>query len=726
MVVVGFRATSDFGPDERFQVSFDGEGGIIPPPPDPSIGPFVDSAGGPGVANIRFSEEDATTPWYTSTQYNSFYDSVSNKTFVARECFFVGPSKRFVRVQAFDHATGLWGRSYNVGSQSALNNDDHGAPSIAMNADGRLVCAWGNHDGNYELAVSTNVRDEKTWTAASDMTGNYTYPHLVLLPSGTMICLMRKHFAPGTGGYAAGAKILAYRPITFAGAVATVAAEVTVGDFGNDSRWYQGNAILREDGLIHQVATRAPFDDSVRLDAYYYKIDIANLKLISVGGAEMAFPVTLAWMNANARIYTTAGGNTSNTPAFAFDTDGRRHVLTHEGGTTDGGGSDAAPQTLKYLLAGASDTAFVGPTDVGSSTQRYNSEALCPLPAGKMRMLWNKDKNALNIRGGSTVGKELAAGAAATAFGEEFTLMEHDQTRLPLSAVVATKDAHADIRALWAEIGADSQDATADERRVYAWGDSGMKSRVKPAYVAPPAFTGDGFWIDLHDTAHVFSDAGGTVPATEGQEILRIKDGKDNANVLVGTGGTAPILRKIGGQLALGFGGASVGSRFARQSAKVWTPNNGFMCTGIFRHWMPSTVSLTLASLDAGVGFARVATLVNTNGRQIRAIAFNGTSSTICASGASEFEYQNDYIVQSFTVGANLHLYVNNALVQTLPITGGLLNASSVALTVGATSASTPTGFFMGACFGLMFRSDDQTEQMRADDYAWALTQLPN
>lgn len=723
MAVVALRGTDDFGPDERFQVSFEEGGGEGPPPPDPSMGPFVDVDSG---AVMRFSEEDATTPWYPSTQYSAFYDSVSNKTFVARETFAVGSNKRFVRVQTFDHSSGLWGRSYNVGEPSDLNNDDHGAPSIALNADGRIVVAWGNHDGDFELAVSTNVRDEKTWSGAGLLVGRYTYPHLVLLPSGTMICLLRCDFAPGTGGFANGAKTLVYRPITFAGAVATVLTEVQVGNFGNNSRWYQGHAILRPDGFVHQVATRAPYDDSVRLHAYYFKLDIPNLKMISITGTEMAFPVTDAWMTANTRIYTTTGGNTSNTPAFVFDTDGRKHVLTHEGGTTDGGGSDAAPQVLKYLIAGAADTSFVGPTDVGDSTQRYNSEALCPLPGGKMRILWNKDKNDLNIRGGSTVGKELPAGAAATELGEEFTLMEHDQTRFPLSAVIAPKDAHADIRALWCEIGADSQDATADERRVYAWGDSGMKSRSKPAYVAPPAYTGDGFWIDLHDTAHVFSDVGGTVPATEGQEILRIKDGKDNANVLIGLTGSAPHLRRVGRQWALGFGGSTSGSRYARQAAKVWTPNNGFMCTAIFRHWMNTTTSLTLASLDAGIGQPRVATLVNTNGRQLRSIAFNGTTSTIVAGGASEHIYMQDYIVQSFTVGANIHLYANNVLVQTLPISGGLLNASSVALTIGATSAASPGGFFMGVCFGLIFRSDDQTSQMRADDYAWALTQLPN
>lgn len=672
-----------------------------------------------------FSLESASTAWYTSTQFNALYDAAVDKTFVAHEVFFISPSKRFSRVKAFNHVSGLWGKEWNVGAQSVLNNDDHGCPAIALNADGRLVCAWGNHDGNFHLAVSANPHDEKVWVAAADLVGSYAYPHPVLLQNGTMVILMRKDFAPGTGGFGAGAKTFVYRPVTFVGSVATIGAEVNIGDLGNDSRWYQGNGILRPDGLIHQVATRADYNDNVRMNAYYYKIDIANQKLISVSGSEMAFPVTNAWMDANCKIYTTPGGQTSNTPAFAFDTDGRRHVLTHEGGTTDGGGGNAAPQTLKYLIADAGATSFVGPVDVGASTQRYNSETLCPLSGGKMRMLWNKDKNNLNLRGGSVMMKELAKGAAAGAFGPEITLMEHDVAggRGALSAVVSPLFADEDIRALWCEIGTTAADATAGEKRQYAWGDSGMKAKPIAPFIAPTA--GEGFFIDLHDNSKVFSDAGMTTVCPIDTEILRIADGFGDADVLIGTPGSGPILRKIGGRLALGFGGASSGARYARSAAKQWSLGNGYMFTAIMRHWMPSTQSLTLASLDAGVGNARVATLVNTNGRQIRAIAFNSTTSTIAAGGAADHEYMNDYIVQSYTIGANIHLYVDGALVQTLPISGGVINASSVAYTIGAVSAPTASGFFMGACFGAILRTGEQSLATRDADYNWALSQLP-
>lgn len=696
----------------------------------PFASPFGGDVAAPDVPfsnSLYVASEDATTPWYTSTQFNAFYDAAVDKTFMAQEVFFPPPSKRFAKVRAFDHATGLWGDAWSAGPESQVANDDHGAPSIALNADGRLVCSWGNHDGDFRLSVSLNAHDEKTWGTSVLLTGRYAYPHLVLLPSGTMICLLRKD-VPAGGTYPAGAKILVYRPITFVGSVPTVGAEVVVGDLGNDSRWYQGNCYLRPDGYIHQVATRADYNDTVRLNAYYYKIDIAGQRLLSINDTAVAFPVTNTDMTNTFKIYTTAGGNTSNTPAFVFDASGRKHVLTHEGGTADAGGTDAAPQTLKYLIAAAAGTSFVGPTDVGASTQRYNAETIVPMSDGGVRMLWNKDKNNLNIRGGAVQYRDLAAGAAASTFGPEKTLMDHDTVngRGPLSAVVTPLFADSDIRALWSEIGTTSNDSGAGERRVYAWGDAGMKAKAKPSLILPPALTGDGFWIDLSDLSDIFADVGMTTPPADLAEILRIRDAFGTGNILVGTAGTTPILDKIGGQNCIRFGGASSGSKFMRQAAKVWTTGNGFMCTAIFRHWMNTTSSRTLLSLDAGVGNARVATLANANGKQLRAIGFSGTVSTILASAASEYEYGNDYILQAYTVGSNLHMYVNGNLVQTSAIGGGALNASSVALTLGGTSETTPTGFFTGACFGAVFRTGHQTTQMRDSDLAWARTQLPN
>lgn len=688
------------------------EGGNLVVGPDGNFSP-----------SLFFGSGDATTPWYTSTQYSALYDAAVDKTFISSEELFPPPSKRFARVRAFDHATQTFGLSYATGAEGYIADDDHGAPAIALNVDGRIIACWGNHDGNWRVASSLNPHDEKTWSAPQDLVGRYAYPHLVLLPSGTMIVLMRKDFPPGTGGFAAGAKSLVYRPLTFSGSTITIGAEVNIGDMGNDSRWYQGTAILRPDGYIHQVCTKADYNDTVRLNAYFYRIDIAGARLLNLAGTAVAFPITAAAMEATFKIYTTGGSNTSNTPAMAYDTNGRAHVITHEGGTTDGGGGSAAPQVVKYLIGAAG--AWVGPTDIGASTQRYNSECIIPMPDGSVKALWHKDKLNLNIRGGSCQCRILASGQPASAFGAEFTLMDPASGRGALSACIPVKDADQDIRALWAEIGTSSADSAAGERRLFAYGDSGMKANPKPAYVAPLPLVGDGICVDLSDNSRCFTDVGKTTLAVDGDTILKITDKLGSVNELTGAAGTGPIMETIGGQRCLRFGGASVGARFISGAAKAWSAGNGFMATTIMRHWMPTTASLTAASLDAGVGNARVATLCNTNGKQIRAIAFNATASTIVGGAASDHPYAQDYIVQAYTVGANIHLYVNGVLVQTLPISGGVVNASSVILRLGAAAAPTPTGFFMGAIFGFLLRTGEQTLAMRDADLAWARSQLP-
>jgi hypothetical protein len=671
-----------------------------------------------------FGADGQTTSWYTSTQFNALYAPAVNKTFVAQEAFFPPPSKRFSRVRSFDHTTGKWGRAIATGAESFMQDDDHGCPSIALNADGRIVVCWGNHDGNFHLACSTNPYDETSWVAAADLVGAYAYPHLVLLPDNSMVVMLRKNFAVGTGGFTNGAKVLVYRSLTFSGSTITVGAEVTIGDLGDDSRWYQGNAYLRPDGYVHQVCTRANFNDDVRLNAYYYRIDFANQRFLSITDVAVAFPITQTNMTNTFKVYSTGAGNTSNTPALAFDTSNRVHLMTHEGGTTDGGGGNAAPQDVKYLI-GTPGVGFTAPAIIGASTQRYNSECIIPYNDGRMRAIWHKDKNNLNLRGGAVQYRELPASGGTSDFGPEITLMDHDvaNSRPALSASVAVNNANAEIRALWCEVAPSSTDAYATEKHLYAWGDGGLKKNTKPSFIIPTTFTGDGFFLDLHNSNTVFKDTGMTLNAGVGEEILKITDGRGGGNILTGTAGTSPLLETIGGQLCLRYGGQSVGARYITGPSKAWT-NGGFMCTTIIRHWQPTTTSLNVVSMDAGTGNVRLATPLNVNGRQIRATSFNSTTSVVPGTGALAAPYANDYIVQSYTVGNVLNLYVNGVFQQSLSMAGPV-NTGSVILRLGATAAPTAASFYMGVIFGMVLRQGEQTTQMRDDDYQWALTQLP-
>lgn len=668
-----------------------------------------------------WGDEGHTSAWYNSSQFNSFYDAVGNKTYVAYETIFQAPVKRLVHVRVYDHATNLWGQPVGVGAASALANDDHGVPAIAMNADGRIVISWGNHDGNFHLSISTNVRDITQWTNPGDLTGAYAYPHLVLMPDNSMIVLLRKNFAPGTGGFAAGAKVFVYRPLTFVGATITIGAEVTIGDLGNDSRWYQGNAYLRGDNLVHQVCTKANFNDDWRRNAYYYKIDIPNQRLVALDGTLAAFPVAAATMEgASFKVFSTTSPNTSNTPGFAFDTNGRAHILICEGDTSDGGvGAQATPQDVKHLVT--SGTVFQTPVIIGTSTHRYNGYTVVPNADGSVECYWSKDPANINIRGGSIVKRKLLANQPSTAFKNEQRVADKDAARGALDSPVTVKDAHADLSVLWFERPTDSLDASAVDQRKFGWGASGVKAKTRPSLILPPNLTGDGFWLDLSDLTRVFSDLGVT-QAVKGDVVKQVND-RFGTNNFTQSGSVGPFLDKLGDQWGLKFTGASAGTRYLTGPNKAWT-NGGYMVTLILRHWEPSTISQDPLSYEAGAGNVRLGK-INVNGPQLRAQAFNGTVSTLIGTGASGAPYGTDYIIQAYTIGSTEYLYVNGVLRDSSAITGGPINTGSVIMRLGASAAGTPANFFMGMIFGCVFRSGEQTTTMRDNDLAWAQTQLP-
>ncbi|TIL36230.1 BNR-4 repeat-containing protein [Mesorhizobium sp.] len=669
-----------------------------------------------------FSNDGHTSAWYTSTQYNSLYDAISNKTFVAYETVFMG-AFRLVRVRAYDHATGTWGRSYNVGANSAVNDDDHGVPGLAMNADGRLVVSWGNHNADFKLAISTNPRDETLWTAAPPLVGAYTYPHLVLLADNSMVCLIRKTYNNGQGGFTIDNNgVLVYRVLTFVGTAITVGAEVYVGDLGNDSRWYASTAILGGDGLIHQACSRSNAFDTERLHAYYYKIDIPNQRLVSFGGVNAPFPVTLATMNASFRIYETPAGETSNTPAFCFDAAGRSHVVTHEG-HKDGGGDPYFPMDVKHMIGAAG--VFSAAATIGVTASKYNAEGVAPIAAGGVRVLWSVDGfPELEQRGGDIVYRDLAAGGSSAAFGPQTTLLAQDAGRGALDSPVTVKDAHSDIRGLFMERAPDALRSSANDQRCYAWGDKGMRpGRVRP-FVVPKALTGDGFWIDLSDTASMFSDLGAT-RAQIGDNVKQINDKFGTGNILSNAGATAPFLNRVANQHCLKFDAAGNGTRYLTGASKAWAAG-GYMTTAVFRPFSTSAASRNLLSLDEGGGLPRVAVPINYNSEQMRATAYHTTTGTTVSGGATDAKYGQDYIVQSYTIGTTLFLYVNGVLVASSAITGGAINAIAVLMRLGASAGAAPAGFFNGLLTGMIHRVGEQTTQMRDADYAWALAQLPS
>lgn len=667
--------------------------------------------GGAAIDPIErfFSADGSTQSWYAgATQFNAVYDATSDKTFIAFQSFYIPTSKRFCRVIAYNHTTKKFGEAYALDISPIGADDDHDVSSIAINGDGRLVVSWGNHNGNFKLAVSTNARDESSWTIASDLVGAYTYPHLVRLANGSVSVFIRKQVAPGTP-YAAGASILVTRNITFSGAAATIGSEVEVGNLGNDSRWYQGHAYMRPDGFIHQVCTRSNYADGYRKNIYYYKIDVANQQLINFDGSvTRSWPVSGADMESYFKVWSSDPSTslTGNIPPLAFDAAGRAHTVAHEGPTTGGGSSSVSDQDIKYLIGESG--VFSAAVNVAVTTQRYNSSQVVPQAGGVMRLYWTEDMRTEKARGGSIRYRDLPSGGAATDFGPAITVMEQSASRPSLDGVAVVLDGKSDLRAIWQEIGQTSADTNGKDKRLYAFGDGGFIYKPAPQFVDPPAFTGEGFFINLNDISTIFSDAAGTVPAVAG-DVIRVLN-EVNGNQFTGAAATGMALDFIGNRYCL-----RNYSRYLTGPSKSWTAGSGFACTMLIRHWMESTAANQIVGMDAGSGNTRLASF-SSNGPQLRSIAFRSTTGYTAATGAAAAPYGNTYALQAFTDGDTNKLRVNGVDIASAAM-GGAMNTGSVLARIGASAVASPSEFFKGAIFGIIFRAGPQDGAVLEGDY---------
>lgn len=104
-------------------------------------------------------------------------------------------------VSEYDIATKKYTRT-QVHAAGAPTVDDHNHPGLALNNDGKLVCAATGHNGTVNIKVSTNVGDSTAWGGAVTPTDgtDTSYCWLFNLASvganGTLCCFTRKDGLP--------------------------------------------------------------------------------------------------------------------------------------------------------------------------------------------------------------------------------------------------------------------------------------------------------------------------------------------------------------------------------------------------------------------------------------------------------------------------------------------------------------------------------------------------
>lgn len=443
------------------------------------------------IDSYRFGQQ-APTPFYandimTGTGWVSAYWPAAfhhdSKTYIIWQ--FVGSAdgipvntRKGASIATYDHTAGVWSDRYTAFNFS-LTNDNHGVPSMVVDADGYVHCFGGAHSDPLKYSVSTNADDITKWTRQPDISGSTTYPHPVLV--GSTIYLF------GRDDSDSNQRVLTLRTATPVAGVATFSAAASILDLGADSRVYMTEAYAIGT-KIHFTASRADAADTVRKHVYYLIYDTTTGDVSnydeSVTVAAVDLPVDLTTANASFRIFDS-GSNDGAMPSFAFDTSGNAHVVFCDG--------TSSPYPMKHMmLSGGSWTSpetIASVADLAPGLGPVTTFSLVQGASGTMQVWYPSSGNMTRL-----------VRSSAGVWGSEETIVSAGTFNL--ASNVAVLNAHADLRVVFSENVGSAVDANAERLKLYAYGDSGFIHAIDAAEVDP-------FWESV-----VFLSAGGARDAS--------------------------------------------------------------------------------------------------------------------------------------------------------------------------------------------------------------------
>lgn len=398
-----------------------------------------------------FADDGCTRAFYSATTPPAFHDDVSNTTWFSWEAWDF--STRLLKVRTYNHTTGV-GTAPVTAIVSPMVDDDHGAPSMCMDAEGHVHIFGCSHGTPIYHASTLNPRDPSAWSSPITLAaGTYAHPYLV---DGTLYVFLRE----GSNE----AHLRMQKTTALAGGVPTFATSIVLGDMGSGARWYQGSgAVVGTD--IHMLATREPSAGLMRRDVYYLIYDTltGNIRNFdgSVAIASANYPVTVATLNASFRLVNqTDAGTDGNIPQLAI-VDGVSHVAYMDGVTGD--------HRLFHIASNNGWTPLeVGAFGNNDPTHRYDALAITPNAVpGEVDLWWCGEFGGF-IRGGKIVKRTRHANGT---LGVQSDVKLPDRT-YSLDPVVAVQNGHPDMRAVLAE--GVTTPAEEQQLRAYVAGDQGI------------------------------------------------------------------------------------------------------------------------------------------------------------------------------------------------------------------------------------------------------------
>ena len=232
-------------------------------------------------------------------------------------------------VVCYDHAGRRWSGPVRAG-ENPLVNDDHGNPSMLIDAAGFIHVFYGCHAGPMKYAKSAKPLDISSFTKMPDPAAKATYPQVMQMSDGTM-CLF----------YRAGAHCDDWVLRTSAdGGANWGEAQALIKGVPPQDAWYAGFAKGPGDtvhaGFVWKDdnnALRSPGPEYVhRYDLYYMRRDARGLWR-NASGEELKLPVAKAAARAKCRVYDSiANKQHTGGCSVGVDGSGEVHLLFRVGG----------------------------------------------------------------------------------------------------------------------------------------------------------------------------------------------------------------------------------------------------------------------------------------------------------------------------------------------------------------------------------------------------------
>lgn len=369
-------------------------------------------------------------------------------------------------VASYNDRTGEWDGPYRAGT-NPLFLDTHGAPSLFVDASGRLHLIYGGHQRTLSHARAALPGRIDVWEDMPYVDTAGTYPQVMEDAAGRLLLFYR------TAAYDWVMRVSDVDRETFG------EAEVVLE--GSLETWWYADFRQGADGTVHAAFVwvdnllRSTLSAWGRQNAYYMH-RLADGSWVNTAGAPVTLPLDHSSADANVRIYDSLG-TAVNEISVKEDPTGAPCVLFLTG-------NGAGPDAYTWTFARSTENTWTF-SQIATTDQQFDSGAIQPGDAGEFEAVLVVGES--GAAGGIGQNQRGRGGRlerwVSSDFGATWSFAERVSPNEPTTAFADpqwVKDGRGRTRLTFMEW---NNDDSAFFNRMYLWGDSGLVSRDVTATV---------------------------------------------------------------------------------------------------------------------------------------------------------------------------------------------------------------------------------------------------